>query len=160
MGSFQSFGNLCANDVSLIGSRILTQEEVWCTSSSSFFVLVLVIEHLCLNICVFLFMYLTICISVYKHFHMCIFKHLYLVIWAFVSLHWNICIWTFLFEHLSICICLFEHWYLFIWAFIFVYLSICICLFEHLDSLHILGLKVGWEVKILWRKKWNREVLG
>ena len=121
MGSFQSFGNLCANDVSLIGSRILTQEEVWCTSSSSFFVLVLVIEHLCLNICVFLFMYLTICISVYKHFHMCIFKHLYLVIWAFVILHWNICIW----------------------AFVFVYLSICICLFEHLDSLHILGFE-GW----------------
>ena len=146
MGSFQSFGNLCANDVSLIGSRILTQEEVWCTSSSSFFVLVLVIEHLCLNICVFLFMYLTICISVYKHFHMCIFKHLYLVIWAFVILHWNICIWTFLFEHLSICICLFEHLH-------FLYLSIWIlCTF--------LVLKVGWEVKILWRKKWNREVLG
>ena len=146
MECFQSFGNLCADDVSLIGSRILTQEEVWCTSSSSFFVLVLVIEHLCLNICVFLFMYLTICISVYKHFHMCIFKHLYLVIWAFVILHWNICIWTFLFEHLSICICLFEHLH-------FLYLSIWIlCTF--------LVLKVGWEVKILWRKKWNREVLG
>ena len=114
MGSFQSFGNLCADDVSLIGSRILTQEEVWCTSSSSFFVLVLVIEHLCLNICVFLFMYLTICISVYKHFHMCIFKHLYLVIWAFVILHWNICIWAF------------EHLLLFIWVFVFVYLSIYI----------------------------------
>ena len=149
MGSFQSFGNLCANDVSLIGSRILTQEEVWCTSSSSFFVLVLVIEHLCLNICVFLFMYLTICISVYKHFHMCIFKHLYLVIWAFVILHWNICIWAF------------EHLLLFIWVFVFVYLSIYIFLYLSIWILcTFLVLKVGWEVKILWRKKWNREVLG
>ena len=78
-------------------------------------------------------------VSLYITMFMCIFKHLYLVI------------------HMSIRNFELEHLYLFIWT--------CVFVFEHLYlSIWILCtflvLKVGWKVKISWRKKWSGEVLG